>query len=37
MIPPNDGFTKIEWIVFRIFVLACFLIAVVKILIKELR
>jgi hypothetical protein len=32
----NDVFTIIEWCIFRVFVLACLVIAVVRIVAKEL-
>jgi len=33
--PPNDWFTRIEYVIFRMFVLGSFVIAVVKIVVKE--
>lgn len=35
--PPGDWFTKIEYIIFRVFVLSTFIIAVVKIVARECR
>jgi hypothetical protein len=36
MVQPSDWFTMIEWVIFRLFVLGCLVIAVVRILAKEL-
>jgi hypothetical protein len=34
--PAKDWFTTVEWIIFRLFVLGSFIIAIAKIVAKEL-